>query len=609
MLFRVKALYEYSSPHEDDLSFPQGQVISVTEEEDADWYVGEYVDAAGVKQAGLFPKNFVEKFEPEMPPRPTRPTRHKQPEAPLPADEPPADEHPVVAATSPVIQSPVQEKHLPTPSEAPQVEPKETLSPPPPQPVAASKPVPPPSSPQPAAKASAPPPAPSAKVPPAVAEKPSSFKDRIAAFNKPAAAPITPFKSGGAPSTFIKKPFVAPPPSRNAYVPPPTRNVPQAQVYRREEDPEIAERRAQDQENAERAGLTVSANQEEGEDAPKPTSLKERIALLQKQQMEQARRAEASHKEKPKRPPKKRTESHEKQETQADDEAANVDTTGSVSSDISREVARPPAPRKPSHGPQTTEVLSDANDADQSAAGETTEDAEGTSTSVEEEDDRKARAAQVPTQKPTSHEPAEEEEGESTEDEEDEIDEETRRRMELRERMAKMSGGMGMAGMFGPPGGLPMGMPSQKKKKAPPPPERKPTEESAPSHQPARIAMIPVPGMAQVRSQEPEDRQLAAEEETEEPAAITSHHRPGEVPDIETVKRRTSSMTSHDKPAQSPVDGKQYSRICFSAVAPEAIAFLGTLRGRGGYYLHLSPNPSGVAETLLVLRICSRCKH
>src|ERR1700743_1852646 len=106
MLFRVKALYEYSSPHEDDLSFPQGQIISVTEEEDADWYIGEYIDAAGVKQAGLFPRNFVEKFEPEMPPRPPRPTRHKQPEAAPPADEPPADEHPVAAATSPVIQSP-----------------------------------------------------------------------------------------------------------------------------------------------------------------------------------------------------------------------------------------------------------------------------------------------------------------------------------------------------------------------------------------------------------------------------------------------------------------------------------------------------------------------
>ncbi|UKZ72047.1 uncharacterized protein TrAtP1_012984 [Trichoderma atroviride] len=67
-LFRVKALYDYSSPHEDDLNFPAGQIIAVTDDEDADWYGGEYVDEAGAKKAGIFPRNFVEKFEPVAPP-------------------------------------------------------------------------------------------------------------------------------------------------------------------------------------------------------------------------------------------------------------------------------------------------------------------------------------------------------------------------------------------------------------------------------------------------------------------------------------------------------------------------------------------------------------
>ncbi|KAF2801482.1 uncharacterized protein BDZ99DRAFT_342350, partial [Mytilinidion resinicola] len=53
------AVYDYSSPHEDDLSFRQGQIITVTEQEDEDWYSGEYTDGAGAKQEGLFPRNFV----------------------------------------------------------------------------------------------------------------------------------------------------------------------------------------------------------------------------------------------------------------------------------------------------------------------------------------------------------------------------------------------------------------------------------------------------------------------------------------------------------------------------------------------------------------------
>ena len=76
--FHVKALYEYSSPHEDDLGFPSDQVITVTEEEDADWYYGEYEDASGVKREGLFPKNFVRMYEPETPPRPSRLSRSRK---------------------------------------------------------------------------------------------------------------------------------------------------------------------------------------------------------------------------------------------------------------------------------------------------------------------------------------------------------------------------------------------------------------------------------------------------------------------------------------------------------------------------------------------------
>src|SRR5579871_1956053 len=87
--FKVKAVFEYSSPHDEDLNFPEGQIITVTEDDEEDWYTGEYVDASGVKKEGIFPRNFVEKFEPTAPPRPMRaPKPKKEPEAPVMTAEP-----------------------------------------------------------------------------------------------------------------------------------------------------------------------------------------------------------------------------------------------------------------------------------------------------------------------------------------------------------------------------------------------------------------------------------------------------------------------------------------------------------------------------------------
>lgn len=53
--FKVKAIFEYKSDYEDDLSFPVGQLITVTEVEDEEWYSGTYDG-----KSGMFPKNFVE---------------------------------------------------------------------------------------------------------------------------------------------------------------------------------------------------------------------------------------------------------------------------------------------------------------------------------------------------------------------------------------------------------------------------------------------------------------------------------------------------------------------------------------------------------------------
>ncbi|EFQ30707.1 SH3 domain-containing protein [Colletotrichum graminicola] len=506
--FRVKALFEYSSPHEDDLQFPAGAVITVTDEEDADWYSGEYLDDAGVKHEGIFPRNFVEKIEPQAPPRPTRTRPKKEAEVTSPASEAP-----------PIPQldpQPAQEAHyeaehpeppapaaLPTsPDAAAELEP---------EPVKAPEPVPEPVPAPPANKATEPPAvtsppiakASSTPAKPGPPPKPSSnaFKDRIAAFNKASAAPIAPFKPTGLAqgSYHIKKPFVAPPPSRNAYVPPPSQ-VPVAKVYRRDEDPEILEREAENQESAEKAGTVPGSTGEEGEDAPKPTSLKERIALLQRQQQEQAQRhAEAAaKKEKAKRPPpKKRTDSQEASEDAgaaapvpvSAPEADTDDAAGRSSVDSPR---LPPAPRRKSSRGPAAETYHDGNEADMSGAGDT----EGPE-DLTERDDSDAAPRPVPRPRVASPVGASKEDERAAEEaeeeeEDDDIDPEVRRREEIRARMAKMSGGMGMHGMFG----IPMGAPAiPKKKKTADRPVETSAREEREEEMTSPVGRVPVPGM------------------------------------------------------------------------------------------------------------------
>ena len=531
--FKVKAVYEYTSPHEDDLHFPNGQIITVTEEEDDDWYSGEYVDASGAKQEGIFPRNFVEKYEPTAPPRPVRASRPRKdaegnaPVAELPAAVPePAPEPEELEAE--VLPPPVAREPSPSPPAA--SKPAEASPPTAPKPVQSS----------------------SRSVPPPVTDKPSggSFRDRIAAFNK-AAPPVAPFKppglsSGGA-NSFIKKPFVAPPPSKNAYVPPP-REAPVAKVYRRDEDPEITAREAENQEQAEKAGLAASSTDADAEEQPKPTSLKERIALLQKQQAEQAaRHAEAvQKKEKPKRPAKKRTESYSTQEgaEEADEAALEKQATGESAPKASMDSVReePDAPRRRKSSKEVVAVpgipprmpVTDGNEADMSGAGYTTEEPEEIHTARGEGDEKPAirgpppRTPTAPARQPdvgeeegTADEPSskaeEDDEEDEEEEEEDDVDPEVRRREELRARMAKMSGGMGMHGMFGPAGGMPMpGMVPPKKKKTASSSETWSSgqaAEDAPAARAPPVPMIPLPGLSKVRSPSEADRQLGDDDE------------------------------------------------------------------------------------------------
>ncbi|KAI9655458.1 MAG: hypothetical protein M1831_004875 [Alyxoria varia] len=560
--YKVKATYDYTSPHDDDLHFSTGQIITVTEEEDAEWYVGEYTDKDGTTQDGLFPRNFVERYEPEAPPRPAR-SRPKKEAAPHAEQEPvqPAEEEPSSSKAAPKVEDPPKDTALPkTEQPAPQapshVEKAKT-----PLDVKVSKP---------ASESKAP--------PPAVAEKPSSFKDRIAAFNKTAAPPVAPKPGGPASGTtaYVKKPFVAPPPARDAYVPPPKEAAPQ-KIYRREEDPEIAERKAQEAEAAQKAGLAAQEGEEGEEDAPKATSLKDRIALLQKQQQEQAaKRAETGSKPKPKRPPKPQTEASSEAVPRVEtDTGATEDPGRRLSEDERPEISRQTSARSATGltaEPSNQEPVSDGNEADQSGAGETTEDVGGTSTEVDDSDEKKKpptqsippprtsttssrdapppppRAAVASPQEPSSTQPDDEASGDEAgeEEEEEEIDEETRRKMELRERMAKMSGGMGMGNMFGRPGGMPVAGASSRKTKS-----SGASTDTAAASSPAQAApAIPIPGMPRMQSPKPEAQSLDADEKAGL-ATPTLNTRPPEMVEEEEGVVESKPLPSEPPPASS----------------------------------------------------------
>ncbi|RDW90695.1 SH3 domain protein [Aspergillus mulundensis] len=586
--FTVKAVFEYASDHEDDLNFAIGQIITVTAVEDDEWYFGEYISESGSKVEGIFPKNFVERYEPPAPPRPTRPSRpRKEPEAVAPP-EPATVESPVAEARpfdpeEEVTPPPPETRAVPPPPQSPPVavEQSPILESAPPKPAPAPAPAAPAvQSPAEELSEHAPAPAPAPKFaskppPPAVAEKPtgSSFKDRIAAFNKTAAPPIAPFKPGGYSSqSFIKKPFVAPPPSKNAYVPPP-RETP-AVPYKREEDPEVRDRPAPEPPVSESRPAPAESAEEGAEDQPKPTSLKERIALLQKQQMEQAaRHAEAAQKkEKPKRPLKQRSETQEEGLTTAElaPEAPGSPEPGRDHSVETLKGAN--APAVPAAHPAIQDLTSDTNDADDSAAADT-EDADEASTGREDSDDRSRAQVQ---REPPAQNLTEEHEGregakehnqheseEEEEDAEEDIDPEVRRKMELRERMAKMSGGMGMMGFFGPPGGMPTSGAASRKPKAPAQAERESGEtETAATPSAPPVPVMALPGMNAVRSP------LASPtfEKTEEPRLIASveQHGASGVPDSvqesedeseETPRRSVDRPlpTPHDRPVPPPL--------------------------------------------------------
>ncbi|KAL8733282.1 MAG: hypothetical protein Q9181_003638 [Wetmoreana brouardii] len=600
--FLVKAVYEYSSPHEDDLKFPVGQVINVTDEEGEDWYYGEYTDQNGSKQEGLFPRNFVKQYEPETPPRPSRLSRSKKELESSAATNGAASTAEAVPATAlPLNAEPKKAESSQRDTVVAIDEPAKFTSPSPtvPQVVAATKPPPSASS--------------NAALPPATdsTAKPTSgsFRDRINAFNKPAAPPVAPKKPSGLGSSsaaaFVKKPFVAPPPSKNAYVPIP-REAPPQNVYRREEELE-AEAQGQPSEEIDPTAppqmQAAAARDDDNDDQPKPTSLKERIALLQKQQMEQAaRQADAAQKkEKTKRPSQKRIESQERvadgEDIVEDDHIKRVNSGETASKQPLDAPLIPAEPRSfttatDPESPEATPLVSpsepqrdplaDPNDADMSGAADT-EEGENTSTSRGEAESALQGVSRADSHKvsgvPPRESDANREQDDVDEDEdEDEVDTEVKRRLEIRERMAKMSGGMGMAGMFGPAGGM---APLPPKRQMPSPSEKKPSGHERRTTREStsfRAPPVPVmPGLTKVQSPEQDittKAEVSKEGEEDVPTSVTQGREPADMPDVEDLQPEpvapSRRSTDQARSKQAP-HGKYHVAIRGGAVAHESV--------------------------------------
>lgn len=536
--FTVKAIFDYASDHEDDLVFSIGQIITVTEEEDEDWYAGTYTDDHGQIKEGIFPRNFVERYEP---PRPAaRPQKTKKrdsisasrPVDPIPsghsneaisqkAGKPenvvsgqPSEEEGETNEPSSSFVIPVANPKTSHPIETYQGNVTSAEAEPKPQ----ETPV------EPTTKKPPPPPAKSSS---------SAFKDRIAAFNKPDSTPPA-FKSN---------------PNRHSYVPsvPPSHQAPfEGTQGRGQEEHRVSHSQSSD--DPVPSGSPI-ANKEgkdrEDEEEHQPiTTLKERIALLQKQQLAQQGHGHPK-KEKPKKPA-------EKPRGASVDEQAPVESTFDSSGN---------------NRPQN--ISYEHRESTESRSGADREDAETTTTtaqkgrsSEEHEPSRPSTAGENENRDQEVDETGDQRETEESgeEDEEEEVDPEIQKRIAIRERVARMSGGVGMHAMFGGPpglGGIPGGGHAKKTKSiSSESSHRRSIEHAEPP--PVQAPPVPLPGLERQRqtvvskSENEEKIEEESEEESSRPATTE-----------ETVHKAESSRDSSDEAPHAPSGMSFY---CFAHI-------------------------------------------
>ncbi|CCH47077.1 Myosin tail region-interacting protein MTI1 [Wickerhamomyces ciferrii] len=454
--FKVEALYEYKSDYEDDLNFPAGQLITVTTVEDDEWYSGTYISTNGAEQSGMFPKNFVQPVK-ETAINASSETRSSlgKPQDVSVQDETQIEDQSASTATTSGIEkdktpeNPVISKEQ---TDGEQLEhavkeaKKDSIT---------------------ESKESAP-------------FTPKGLSSRISTFDTEKSTPLSnastkketaPYNQSlkGVASSYIPPSLgsnkevtskTKPDFSHSSYVPPPLKkDTPKSSSIDQSKSdfqPEVVK-------------PTTSFREEPQEEEGPKLSLKERIALLQQKQKEEAEReAEAQRKKQEKKESQKKI-------------AATVATPSAVEHDIDSVSLKEDLPSEPSSQKiEDPDIHLEA----QSVPSE--------SEAPKDEDLLKAKKTKEPEEDDNEKEKEIDNEEEEDEEEEEEEDSEEARRAALRERMAKLSGA-GMYGGFNPfaaPGaGVPPKKTSTKKKS-----NSKDQEETIP--QAAPIPIIPMGGGA-----------------------------------------------------------------------------------------------------------------
>ncbi|CEP21018.1 unnamed protein product [Cyberlindnera jadinii] len=396
--FLTKALYAYKSDYEDDLNFEAGQLVKVTGIEDDEWFSGEYTDDNGQVRQGMFPKNFVGE--------PIEETTSKSP-----------------AASSALEVEADQENEEEEPEE--KAAPQQGLA-------AVSR-------------------GESESVHHTEESEPKKLQSKATTFSSDSGIPLPTAKI--AEQTYAKKSYQGVP---SSYVPPPlnkkeTRTFTSDLHHSSYVPPPLGLNKPKTETFDVPAPPPVVSSQDEPEEEQGPKlSLKERIALLQKQQAEEAERQAAALRKKA-----------ERAEESKKSELARKASIASATSEV----------RSLGSGVSHARAI-EAEDVDSDEFHEAQEDFE--------EDERElstegvSHVAEInPAQEITDAQPVsitggereqeEEEEEEEAKDEEEEEEEEEEdseeaRRAALRDRMARLAGAGGMYGAgFNPFGGVPSG--------------------------------------------------------------------------------------------------------------------------------------------------------
>ncbi|ANZ76424.1 BA75_03674T0 [Komagataella pastoris] len=455
--FKVKALFQYSTDYEEDLNFDVGQLITVSEIEDEEWFSG-YYDEDGVRKEGIFPKTFVAVVA-----APKEAVQHAE-EQPDSAEELEVEveerkdvelEQEVKQAHSPQQQKSQQEQPQGVGSQFGEKEEKEHSTKQETSPIDVSKPKVATTDTVTSQEAENTENSGTSPVRRHNSTSHNEMLNRISTFNHGTVAPMP--TKGPVNEAPVKKSFVAAP---SSYVPQGFGDKPKPKSVSQETHPANV--------------ISEHSQREEEEEEPK-MSLKERIALLQKRQQEEAERAQAILKRKEHKKKKKEqqyTQAPELQETETEPTETNLDrskTADSTAASQQGELIDAALPVEHEQGiiakdqeisgvekQEITPSVANESEDDQSD-NENIESNQGNTIenelANEDEDDARSQE-EIEEHRSDNNEDDDKEE----EDDEEEEDEEEVKRRNLRERMAKLSGGVGMFGMMGVP--TPFGAPA-----------------------------------------------------------------------------------------------------------------------------------------------------